>query len=100
MRRRDSNGTLHELTGCVWISSTSPQKIGAAAGLTSGVRAGVRARGARFELEPLFQVRVGSVPARAGASPRELAPPVWEWHRATPAGRADSPNPWDIAHAG
>ena len=36
---------------------------------------------------------------REPASPRELAPPVWEWHRATPAGVADSPNPWDIAHA-
>lgn len=71
---------------------------GAAAGLTSE-RAGLRARGSRFELEPLFQVRVGSMPSQPGLAAREAAPVAWEWHLARPTGAADTPNAWDVAHA-
>jgi subtilisin family serine protease len=67
---------------------------GAAAG-----RAGLRAAGARFELEPLFTVQSGSRSARKGAALTGDGGPAWEWHLARPVSKADSPSAWDVAHA-
>jgi hypothetical protein len=72
---------------------------GAGVGLTSRSVRGVRARGTRFELQPLFQVRLGAVPTRMGIAAGEAAKTVWEWHVARATGLADSDNAWDVAHA-
>ena len=69
------------------------------AGTTVGLRGGVRALGAKFELEPLFDVRTGAVSADPGAGIRADAAPAWTWHIARPASAADTPNAWDVAHA-
>ena len=69
---------------------------GAGVGLAAGKA--VRALGARFELEPLFDVRTGSVPAK-GVGLKKTDPPAWTWHIARPISGADSANAWDIAHA-
>ncbi|HUQ87899.1 MAG TPA: S8 family serine peptidase [Vicinamibacterales bacterium] len=71
------------------------------AGTNIGVRAGrtgVRALGARFELEPLFDVRTGSVAAESGAGIRGAAAD-YTWHVARPVGGPDAANAWDVAHA-
>src|SRR5690349_22985866 len=70
------------------------------AGTTAGLRAGIRAGGARFELEKLFDVSTESVSAKKGAGLKAAkAPPTWTWHIARPVGAADQPNAWDVAHA-
>src|SRR5262245_2860816 len=68
------------------------------AGTSVGLRAGVGALGAKFELEPLFDVRTGSVSAQEGAG-MTAAAPAWTWHIARPKSAADTPNAWDVAHA-
>lgn len=71
---------------------------GAALGLTSRVNAGVRTRGARFELELLFHVPAAGVSWPVGLRPAQSAGPAWEWHLARTAGAADSANAWEVAH--
>ncbi len=71
---------------------------GSDVGLRAG-KAGVRALGGRFELEPLFDVRTSAVSARKGAGIRAAAAPEWTWHIARPVAAADTPNAWDVAHA-
>jgi subtilisin family serine protease len=66
-------------------------------GLRAG-RAGVRALGARFELEPLFDVRTGSVGAGKGVGINK-ATVDYTWHVARPVAAADTPNAWELAHA-
>ena len=66
------------------------------AGRGTGLTAGLAVRGARFELEPLFAVRTDAVPADGAAI---ATPARAEWFVARSAGAADTPNPWDVAHA-
>ena len=70
---------------------------GSNVGLRAG-RAGVRALGARFELEPVFDVRTGSVGAGRAAGIKK-ATVDYTWHVARPVSAADAPNAWDVAHA-
>jgi hypothetical protein len=72
---------------------------GTAVGLAPGLKTAVRARGARFELEPLFEVRASRGPARAGLAAGEPPKTLWVWHLARPVGAADTANAWDVAHA-
>ncbi|HEX6162693.1 MAG TPA: S8 family serine peptidase [Vicinamibacterales bacterium] len=70
---------------------------GGGVGVRAG-KAGVKALGARFELEPLFEVRTGSVTAK-GAGLKKSDPAAFEWHLARPVSKADAANAWDVAHA-
>ena len=70
---------------------------GAAVGLDGGVPSTLTALGARFELEPLFDVATG--PVQAGAGMAAAAEPSWTWHIARPISVADAATAWDVAHA-
>ena len=70
---------------------------GGGLGVRAG-KAGIKALGARFELEPLFEVRTGPVTAK-GAGLKKTDPVAFEWHIARPVSGADAANAWDVAHA-